>query len=397
MMFSRMKNKGKHLTYLDNAATSWPKPPGVAAAMQYFLNEVGANPGRSGHRLSVEAGRIVYEAREAIASMFGAADPLRVVFGMNATDGINLVLHGILKPGEHVVTTSIEHNAVMRPLRDLTSQGVELTQVVCKSDGSLDPELIETAIRPNTRLIVLNHASNVCGTILPVGEVGRIARQRNLLLLVDAAQSAGVIQIDIERDFIDFLAFTGHKSLYGPMGTGGVIVGERIHPTELHPLRQGGTGSRSEHEVQPEFFPDRCESGTPNAVGLAGLLAALKWLRLQGIDQIRAHEMSLSAMLINGLLEISGVTVYGPLDATRQTATIAFNLQGMEPSTVGLRLDEEYGILCRVGLHCAPSAHRTIGTFPDGCVRFSIGAFNTEQDIDKALSAIRELAQGLQQ
>lgn len=395
MIFSEMENERRHLIYLDNAATSWPKPPGVAAAMQYFLDEIGANPGRSGHRLSVEAGRIVYEAREAIASIFGATDPLRVIFGMNATDGINLVLHGILKPGDHVITTSIEHNAVMRPLHDLETQGVKLTQVACRSDGSLDPVLVEKAIQPNTRLIVLNHASNVCGTILPVGEVGRIARQRNLLFLVDAAQSAGVVPIDMERDLIDFLAFTGHKSLYGPMGTGGVVIGERVNPMELHPLRQGGTGSRSEHEVQPEFFPDRCESGTPNAVGLAGLLAAVRWLRSRGIDQVRAQEIALSTKLINGLLEISGVTVYGPLDAARQTATVAFNLHGMEPSTVGLALDEEYGILCRVGLHCAPSAHRTLGTFPDGCVRFSLGAFNTEQDVDRALFAIRKLAQGL--
>ena len=380
------------LVYLDNAATSWPKPPGVAVAMQHFLDEIGANPGRSGHRLSVESGRIVYEAREAVAGLFGASDPLRVIFGMNATDGINLVLHGILKPGDHVVTSSMEHNAVMRPLHDLEMRGVEVSQVPCNPDGSLDPALVRKAICTNTKLIVLNHASNVCGTILPIREVGQIARQHDLLFLVDAAQSAGTVPIHMGMDCIDFLAFTGHKSLYGPMGTGGVVIGERVDPVALHPLRQGGTGSRSEHEVQPEFFPDRCESGTPNAVGLAGLLAALQWLQRQGSVQLRTHEMALCADLLEGLLNIRGVIVYGPLDTNKRTATVGFNIQGMEPSIVGLRLDEEYGILCRVGLHCAPSAHRTLGTFPDGCVRFAIGAFNTERDIEKALKAVSELA-----
>ncbi len=384
------------LIYLDNAATSWPKPPGVAAAMHHFLDQIGANPGRSGHRLSVKAGRIIYETREAVASLFGAPDPLRVVFGMNATDGINLALHGILKPGDHVITSGIEHNAVMRPLHDLETGGVEVTQIPCFVDGSLDPAQVELSIRSNTKLIALNHASNVCGTILLIREVGQMARQKNLFFLVDVAQSAGVLPIDMEKDCIDFLAFTGHKSLYGPMGTGGLVIGKRIEPEALHPLRQGGTGSRSEREIQPEFFPDRYESGTMNAVGLSGLLAALQWLQQQGIDQIRSHEMTLCTRLIEGLLNIPNVTVYGPTEMSRRTATVGFNIQNMEPSTVGLRLDEEFGILCRIGLHCAPSAHRTIGTFPNGCVRFSIGAFNTERDIERALKAVNELAKEAQ-
>lgn len=378
--------------YLDNAATSWPKPPGVAQAMSYFLDEVGANPGRSGHRMSIEAARIVYAAREAVAALFGAPDPLRVIFGLNITDGLNLALHGLLKPGDHVITSSMEHNAVMRPLNDLQQRGVVYTRVACQADGTLYPALVEQAIRPNTRLIVLNQASNVCGTLLPVREVGRIARQKGLLYLVDTAQSAGVIPVDLEKDSIDLLAFTGHKSLYGPMGTGGLVIGPRVDPSELFTLRQGGTGSRSEREVQPDFCPDRFESGTPNAVGLAGLLAALKWLQAQGVAQIQTHKEALCAALLEGLVNIPGVIVYGPRDASRQTATVGFNIQGVEPSEVGLRLDEEHNILCRVGLHCAPAAHQTLGTFPGGCVRFSLGTFNTLADVRQAVAAVRELA-----
>lgn len=378
--------------YLDNAATSWPKPPGVAQSMRRFLDEVGANPGRSGHRLSIEAARIVYATREALASLFNAPDPLRVTFGLNVTDGINLALHGLLRSGDHVITSTMEHNSVMRPLNDLAQQGVQVSRVACNPDGTLDPARIEQAIQPNTRLIALNHASNVCGTLLPVCEVGQIARQKNLHYLVDTAQSAGVIPIDMQRDGIDLLAFTGHKSLYGPMGTGGLIIGERIGPAELHPLRQGGTGSRSERESQPDFFPDRCESGTPNAIGLAGLLAALEWLGAQGSEQIRAHETALCKLLLEGLGNIPGVEVYGTGDAARQTATVGFNILGMEPSTVGLRLDEEFNILCRVGLHCAPAAHHTLGTFPVGCVRFGLGAFNTPEEIHQAVAAVQTIA-----
>ncbi len=378
--------------YLDNAATSWPKPPGVARAMQRFLDEVGANPGRSGHRMSIDAARIVYATREAVAALFGSPDPLRVVFGLNITDAINLALHGLLRPGDHVVTTSMEHNALMRPLQDLRTIGVKFTRVACRADGTLEPEQIEKAIQKYTRLIAINHASNVCGTILPVGEVGEIARRHDLLYLVDSAQSAGVLPLDMQAQQIDLLAFTGHKSLYGPMGTGGLVIGERVNPGALHPLRQGGTGSRSEHEIQPLFLPDRFESGTANAVGLAGLLAALEWLQAQGVERIRAHELALCAALMAGLRQIPGVKLYGSQDAARQTAVVAFNIQGMQPSATGLRLDEEYGVLCRVGLHCAPAAHRTLGTLPGGCVRFGLGAFNTMEDIDLALHTVGELA-----
>jgi len=377
--------------YLDNAATSWPKPPGVAEAMVHFLEHVGASPGRSAHRLSIAAGRIVDSTREALAALLGVHDPLRIALGCNATEALNLALRGLLRPGDHVVTSSVEHNSVMRPLRALELEGVELTVVPCAPGGTLDSSLIEAALQPNTVMIALNHASNVIGTILPVSEVGRIARRHELLLLVDAAATAGAIPIDMEQDQIDLLAFTGHKSLHGPMGTGGLAIGERVDPTRLKPLKRGGTGSGSEKEEQPAFLPDRYESGTPNAVGLAGLLAGLQWLRETGVQAVREHHRSAAQHLIDGLRGIAGVTVYGTLDASRQVAPVAFNIDGIAPSEVGLRLDEEYDVLCRVGLHCAPAAHRTIGTFPDGTVRFAAGAFTTREDTDAALQAVAKL------
>jgi cysteine desulfurase family protein len=384
--------------YFDNAATSWPKPPEVTEAMVRFLNEIGANPGRSGHRMAVEAGRVVYEAREAIAELFNAPDPLRVVFGSNATEALNLVLRGYLRPGDHVVTSSVEHNAVMRPLRALERQGVEITVVGCAPDGTLDPADVLAAIRSNTVLVVLNHASNVVGTILPVAEVAAQVRAQLIaplpapLLVVDAAQTAGAVPIDVQADGIDLLVFTGHKSLHGPTGTGGLVIGERVDLARLEPLKRGGTGSRSEHEEQPDFLPDKYESGTVNAVGLAGLTAGVRWVLKQGVEAIRAREEALTRRLIDGLRAIPGVTVYGTLDPARQTATVSFSIAGMEPSEVGLRLDEEFAIMCRVGLHCAPAAHRTIGTFPTGTVRFSLGAFNTAEEVDRALEAVERLA-----
>jgi cysteine desulfurase/selenocysteine lyase len=386
----------KKAIYFDNAATSWPKPPGVVEAMVRFIEEVGANPGRSGHRMAVESSRVVYATREAAAELFNAPDPLRVVFGANVTEALNLALRGCLHPGDHVVTSSMEHNSVMRPIRALEKAGVQVTVVRCSPEGFLDPAEVEAAIQLDTTMIALNHASNVVGTLLPVAEVARIARDHDLLLLVDAAQTAGAYPIDIQADGLDLLAFTGHKSLYGPMGTGGLVISERVDLARLEPLKRGGTGSRSEREEQPDFLPDMYESGTPNAVGLAGLGVGLCWVLERGIKTIRAHEMELTQVLIEGLRAIPGVTVYGGLDATRQTATVSFNIGGMQPSEVGLRLDEEYGIMCRVGLHCAPAAHKTLGTFPVGTVRFGLGAFNTAEEVETALEAVTELAREAQ-
>jgi cysteine desulfurase family protein len=360
--------------------------------MVHFMSEVGANPGRSAHRLSVASARIVYEAREALAELFQAPDPLRIVFGLNVTESLNLALRGYLRTGDHVITSSLEHNSVMRPLRALEGEGVEVTVVPCSPHGFLDPTDLEAAVRPNTVMIALNHASNVVGSLLPIGEAGRIARRHGLILLVDAAQTAGALSIDVGADRIDLLGFTGHKSLGGPMGTGGLVIGPRVNLERLEPLKRGGTGSRSEREEQPDFLPDRCESGTPNAVGLAGLAAGVRWVLETGVEAIRQREVALTRRLIEGLTAIPGVTVYGAHDAHRQTAVVSFSIEGLQPSEVGLRLDEEYGILCRVGLHCAPAAHKTIGTFPTGTVRFGLGYFNTEEEVERAIEAVEELA-----
>ncbi|MBN1140031.1 MAG: aminotransferase class V-fold PLP-dependent enzyme [Anaerolineae bacterium] len=380
------------MIYFDNAATSWPKPPGVVEAMVHFMQEVGANPGRAAHRRAIDAGRIVYGARETVCELFHAPDPLRLVWCKNVTEALNLALRGLLRPGDHVVTSSMEHNSTMRPLRVLEQDGVTVTVVRCTPQGVLHPADLEAAIQPNTKLVALNHASNVVGTLLPVAEVGAICRQRGILLLVDAAQTGGACPIDFQADQIDLLGFTGHKSLGGPMGTGGLIIGERVDEAQLEPLIRGGTGSRSEHELQPDFLPDMCESGTPNAVGLAGLQAGVRWVLAQGVERIRAHEVTLAQRLIEGLRDIPGVVVYGTLDAELQTATVSFNVAGMLSSELGLRLDDEYGVMCRVGLHCSPAAHKTIGTFPAGTVRFGLSAFNTMDEVKAALAAVAALA-----
>jgi cysteine desulfurase family protein len=391
------------MIYLDNAATSWPKPPGVSEMMVHFLDQVGANPGRSGHRLSLAAGRIVYEAREAVAELFHASDPLRVTFGANVTEALNLALRGYLRPGDHVITSSMEHNSMMRPLRALAAGddlaqcaggAITLTVVQCSPEGWLDPADLEAAVRSETAMIALNHASNVCGALLPVREAGAIARSQGCLLLVDAAQTGGAFPIDMQADGIDLLAFTGHKAMGGPMGTGGLIVGERVDLDRFTPLKRGGTGSRSEREEQPDFLPDMCESGTPNAVGLAGLLAGVRWVHETGVHSIRRHEIALTQRLINGLRTINGVTIHGGLDAQRQTATVSFTVAGKETSEIGFLLDDKYDILCRVGLHCAPAAHKTLGTFPTGTARFGLGAFNTPAQVDTAVDAVRRIASG---
>lgn len=378
--------------YLDNAATSWPKPPSVGAAIIRYLDQVGANPGRSGHSLSIKAGRIVDSARESLSELFHIDNPLRIVFGSNGTEALNLALCGLLRPGDHAITSSMEHNSVMRPLRHLEKEGVELTIVPCKPDGTLDCSLIEAAIRPNTVLIALNHASNVVGTLLPIAAVGHIAREHHLLMLVDTASTAGAIPINMDRDCIDLLAFTGHKSLLGPTGTGGLVIGERVDISRLRPLKRGGTGSRSESEEQPEVLPDRYESGTLNVMGLAGLDAGVRWILERGIDSVRAHHLEMTRSFIGGLADISGVTVYGTLDSRQQVGTVSFNIDGVSPSEAGFYLDEEFDIQCRVGLHCAPAAHQTIGTFPVGTVRFAPGIFTSTGDLMRVLDAVEQIA-----
>jgi cysteine desulfurase / selenocysteine lyase len=378
--------------YLDHAATSWPKPPEVLQAMTDFLERSAGNPGRSGHRLSLEAARCVYATREAIAELFHCSDPLRVTFTHNATYALNMALLGILRRGDHVVTSSMEHNAVMRPLRALQSEGVELTVVPCASDGTLEHDRLHRALRPNTRLVVMTGASNVVGTLLPVAEVARAAHTVGAFFLLDAAQTAGVVPLNMGQQGIDLLAFTGHKGLQGPPGTGGLVIGQEMDPTQLLPIIRGGTGSNSAFEEQPGALPDKLESGTLNSVGLAGLGASVRYVLERGLERIRAHEMELSGMLHAGLSAIAGVTVYGPADPATRAAIVSFAIAGRRVSEIGQRLDEDYGILCRVGLHCAPAAHRSLGTFPEGTVRLSLGPLTTHEEIERALCAVEEIA-----
>jgi cysteine desulfurase / selenocysteine lyase len=376
------------MIYLDHAATSWPKPAEVIKAMTDVLENAGGNPGRSGHRVSIAAARVIYDTREEISRFFGVSDPLRVIFTGNATHAINLALIGMLKPGDHVVTSSMEHNAVMRPLRRLAKKGIRLSVVPCAPDGSLAAKDVASAVTSDTKLVVLSHASNVVGTLLPVAEVAVIAHQAGALLLVDAAQTAGVIPIDMAATGIDLLAFTGHKELQGPPGIGGLVIADSIDIAQIDPLICGGTGSRSESEEQPDDLPDKFESGTANLVGIAGLGAGLRRIQDVGIEKNRAHLKTLGRALIDGLSAFPEITLYGTLDLDRSVAVVSFTATGRRVSEIGLRLDEDYGILSRVGLHCAPAAHRTIGSFPEGTVRLAPGAFTTMDDIQQAIQAI---------
>jgi cysteine desulfurase family protein len=377
--------------YLDNAATSFPKPGVVPEAMARFLIDDAGSPGRSGHALSIRAGWVVHEARERVATRFGLDDPLAVAFTKNATEALNLGIQGVLRPGDHVITSTMEHNSVHRPLRFLEGQGVAVTRLTCGADGLLDPDDVAQAITPRTRLVVLAHASNVTGGICPISEVGRITAEREVLLLVDAAQTAGVLPLDMTAMHLDLVAFTGHKSLLGPTGTGGLCLGPRARD-RVRPLLHGGTGSASDSDVQPGFLPDALEAGTLNTVGLSGLAAALAFIETRGLDAIRAHEQALVTRLLDGLAEIPGVTVPGPRDPTQRTAVVSFNLEGWSCAEVAQALEDRAGICCRAGLHCAPLAHRQLGTFPHGMVRLSPGAFTTDDEIDTALGVIAELA-----
>jgi len=381
------------MIYLDNAATSWPKPPEVLKAMTDVLERAGGNPGRSGHRLSITAARAIYDTREEIACFFGISDPLRVLFTSNATHAINLALKGILKPSDHVVISSMEHNAVMRPLRNLEKQGMQLSIVPCATDGSLDVKDLEKAIKATTRLVVMTHASNVVGTLLPIAEIASSVHQMGALLLVDAAQTAGVIPLDMQTAGIDLLAFTGHKEIQGPPGIGGLVISNNVDATQIEPLIQGGTGSRSESEEQPDDLPDKFESGTANLAGIAGFGAGLRWITDRGIGEIREHLKKLSQTLIDGLSALPKVKIYGTLDPELSVAILSFTVTGKRVSEIGLRLDEEYGVLSRVGLHCAPAAHKTIGSFPEGTVRLSPGVSTTMSDIQEAIQAISKVAQ----
>jgi len=371
--------------YLDNAATSWPKPEVVYQAVDHFMREVGATPGRGGHRREEEAAQIADQARSAIAELFHAPDSAGVAFTMNATQAINMALKGLLVPGDHVITSSIEHNAIWRPLKALERRGVAVTAVRCARDGVLAPADVEAAIRPDTRLIAMLHASNVLGTILPVNEVGVLAHKHGIPFLVDAAQTAGAYPIDMQSMNIDLLAFPGHKGLFGPHGTGGLVVRPGL---VLETWIEGGSGTESGPETMPDTLPLHLEAGTQNAAGIAGLLAGVHFVLEQGVEQIRKHEMALTALLMEVLREAPGVRVLGPSDLSPRAAVVSVTVKGYVPDQLAMVLDQVFEIAVRAGLHCAPQAHRAAGTLKSGALRFSPGYFNTADEIRTAALAL---------
>jgi len=375
--------------YLDNAATSYPKPESVYRAVDQALRHAAGNPGRGGHDFSLAATRSVLDARDTVAGLFGITDSSRVVFTSGATEAINLALFGLLQPGDRVVTTSMEHNAVVRPLRALQDAGVEVVKVAADRTGLVASADLQQACADPTRMLVMSHCSNVTGTLQPIEALGPWCRQRGILLLVDAAQSAGIFPIDVEGHAIDLLAVPGHKGLFGPAGTGFLYVRDGLSP---RPLIYGGTGSSSSSDLQPEAMPERLESGTLNTSGLAGLKAGIEFVQLTGLETIRRHEQELLQGLLAGLRRIGGVSVFGPGAVNRHGGAVSFRLDQADPSETGFLLDREFGICCRVGLHCSPDAHKSIGSYPAGTIRVSPGYFNTQQEIDQLLEAVSSLA-----
>ncbi|MEE8418530.1 MAG: aminotransferase class V-fold PLP-dependent enzyme [Dehalococcoidales bacterium] len=378
------------MIYLDNAATSWPKPESVYQEMDEFLRNSGGNPGRGGHTLAVAATSLIDKTRLLVARMIQADDKDRVVFTLNCTDSLNMGLKGVLKPGDHVITSNLEHNSVVRPLSKLEKQGVTVTRLSPRSAGEpVAAEDVEKAVTDKTRLIIMSHASNVNGVIQPIREYGLIARKHDLIFMVDAAQTAGRYPLDVREDKIDLLAFSGHKGPLGPPGTGILYIGERVDPDSL---REGGTGSHSEMEEQPTDLPYKFECGTANTVGIAGLAAGLNFISREGREKVLTHEQELNARLIEGLSQIDGVTVHGAQRSEEQAPIISFNIAGTDPGEVGAILDQAFDIKVRAGLHCAPVAHKTLGTFPAGTVRVSPGYFNTREQIEETLEAIKRIA-----
>jgi cysteine desulfurase/selenocysteine lyase len=377
------------MIYLDNAATSFPKPQSVYAAMDRCARTQLANPGRSGHKMALAAERILDDGRHRLNQFFHGAAPERFIFTLNGTDALNMAIKGVLNPGDHVVTTDLEHNSVSRPLRALELAGtISLTRVRADASGTIDPDAIRSAMTPQTRLVALTHASNVLGTVQPIGEIGRIVREHGAHFLVDAAQTAGVIPIDIAAQSIDLLAFPGHKSLLGPTGTGVLYVGERI---DLRAWREGGTGGDSSSETQPRELPYFLEGGTPNVLGIAGLIAGLQFLEERGLDAIHRHEVELVERLWRRLCEIDGVTIYGHRDLSRRVGTLSFRTEVLPAPELGGILDTAFDIAVRPGLHCAPYIHKSLGTMPDGLVRVSVGPLSTSDDVDRLADAVAEI------
>ena len=379
--------------YLDNASTSFPKPSCVPQAVYQYMSSCGSNVSRGGYQSAYSAEELVFETREALCSLFHAEDARCAVFTPNITTSLNILLKGFLKPGDHVLVSSMEHNAVMRPLRQLEASGVSFSRIPCRPDGTLLLDAAENLLRENTKLFVCLHASNVCGTLLPVAEIGAFCKRHHLRFFLDSAQTAGAFPVDMQACHIDAVAFTGHKGLLGPQGTGGIVMRETL-AAALTPLLAGGTGSMSHTEFMPEFLPDRFEPGTMNLPGIAGLHAALGFLRETGLDAIRAHELALTGRFLAALApmaEDGRIKILGLPDCTGRAGVVSVQTLTHDPAQIAAALDERFGIATRVGLHCAPSAHQTLGTFPTGTIRFSFGYFNTDADADLAAAALDTL------
>ncbi len=377
------------MIYLDNAATSFPKPEAVYQALDAFARTSLANPGRAGHKMALAAERALDDGRHLLNQFFHGEAPERFIFTLNCTDALNMAFKGILKEGDHVITTDLEHNSVSRPLVAMELAGkISLTRIKADGGGTVDPDSIRKAIGPKTRLIAQTHASNVLGTVQPITDIGRLAREHDLLFLVDAAQTAGVIPIDVQAQLIDLLAFPGHKSLFGPTGTGALYVGPRA---KVAAWREGGTGGDSSNETQPKELPYFLEGGTPNVLGVAGLSAGVKWVQEQGLENIHRGEAELVEYLWKKLDEIGGYEVFGHRDQSKRVATISFRSEFLPAAELGGILDHSFDIAVRPGLHCAPYIHKSIGTFPDGTIRVSPGPFNTKADIDVLAQGLAEV------
>ncbi|MFW5986428.1 MAG: aminotransferase class V-fold PLP-dependent enzyme [Halanaerobiales bacterium] len=377
--------------YLDNAATTRNKPVNVKKAMLNFLQNIGCSPGRGGYKCSIEAGKIILTCRSLLARLFNVPDPKQIIFTQNVTTSINYALKGLLRQGDHVITSTLAHNAVLRPLNRLVNQElITVDYVKSNKQGLLDPQEVEKNINDKTRMLIFTHASNVTGTLLPVEELAAIAEANNLLFVLDTAQTAGIHKVDFTKLNIDVLCFTGHKTLMGPPGTGGFII-DRDTAKIMKPLIEGGTGSSSNQVTQPEFLPDKFESGTLNSPGITGLSAGLKYIFTEGPENIKTHKTKLTALLLSGLTKIKGINIHGPADADKQTATVSVTIPEQDPGQISYLLDKKYNIMTRSGLHCAPLAHKTINTYPEGTLRLSIGYFNTEDDIHYTLDCLNKI------
>lgn len=383
--------------YLDNASTTFPKPESVPQAIYDYITGNGANINRGCYNKAYSTSEKVYETRDLICKMFGGEDCRNVVFTKNVTESLNVIIKGLLKQNDHVLVSSMEHNAVMRPLVQLKEKGVSFTRIPCDCTGQLLLEQLETCLKPNTRAVIMTHASNVCGTILPIEAVGKFCRMHNLFFVLDCAQTGGIVPVNMKDMNIDALAFTGHKGLLGPQGIGGFLLREKMS-TELEPLISGGTGSMSHTEDIPGFMPDRFEPGTMNLPGILGLREGLLWIEKTGINRIYKHELELTNAFLQGLLPFSEegkIRILGRLDTFNRTGVVSIQTKQEDISKVAFILDEEYGIQTRVGLHCAPSAHKTLGSYPTGSIRFSFGWWNTLSHVEITIAALKEIMRGI--